>query len=468
MPRRDGRTPRLTCALGLVLAVSAGTASASGQPGPLYRIFLKDGSTLASYGEFARVEDRVVFSMPVGARGAAPAPALTLVSIPAGEVDWGATDRYVEAVRAARYAATRGEADYAALAGRIASILDEIRATADARRRLALAVDARGALADYARTSYGYRAREVAELAAVLDEVVSELRAATGDDHFELHLVAGAVAPPSTPLLPPPTLQESIAQVLRAARLTADSTSRIDLLRAAVALLDVHRASLVETWASETRRRAAAELAAELRTERAYRSLANRLLADAHRAARRADVAGLERLVAQAMTRDAALGGRRPDAMRALVATLREKLDAARRLRLARDAWAVHLPAYRAYRDRIAGTLARAGRARAALEAIRRLDGPAPARLPRVEGDLGEAARALTRVSPPDALRSVHAMLVSALHLGRQACRLRREAVATAQMSVAWNASASAAGAIVLFDRARHALDRLLEPPALP
>src|SRR5262249_11876434 len=30
------------------------------------RVFLKDGTTLVSYGEFARVGDRVVFSMPLG------------------------------------------------------------------------------------------------------------------------------------------------------------------------------------------------------------------------------------------------------------------------------------------------------------------------------------------------------------------------------------------------------------------
>jgi hypothetical protein len=32
----------------------------------LYRIFLRDGSTIVSYGEFARVSDRVVVSLPVG------------------------------------------------------------------------------------------------------------------------------------------------------------------------------------------------------------------------------------------------------------------------------------------------------------------------------------------------------------------------------------------------------------------
>ena len=34
---------------------------------PSFRVFLKDGSSLASYGEMARVGDRVVFSMPTSA-----------------------------------------------------------------------------------------------------------------------------------------------------------------------------------------------------------------------------------------------------------------------------------------------------------------------------------------------------------------------------------------------------------------
>ena len=46
----------------------------------LYRVFLNDGTTLVSYGEFARVADRVVVSLPLGT-------ALHLLSIPADTVD---------------------------------------------------------------------------------------------------------------------------------------------------------------------------------------------------------------------------------------------------------------------------------------------------------------------------------------------------------------------------------------------
>ena len=56
--------------------------------------------------------------------------------------------------------------------------------------------------------------------------------------------------------------------------------------------------------------------------------------------AKRADVGGIERLVASVLKADDRLGRRRPQTTAALLATLDGRLDAARRLRLARDAWA--------------------------------------------------------------------------------------------------------------------------------
>ena len=57
---------------------------------------------LVSYGEFSRVEDRVIFSMPVG--GGADEPRLQVVWVAADAVDWPRTDRYaaVGAVSAVR------------------------------------------------------------------------------------------------------------------------------------------------------------------------------------------------------------------------------------------------------------------------------------------------------------------------------------------------------------------------------
>src|SRR5262245_22952781 len=68
---------------------------------PLFRVFLKDGTTLVSYGEFARVADRVVFSMPTSA--SAENPQLHLVDISSDRVDWERTVNYAETTRARRY-----------------------------------------------------------------------------------------------------------------------------------------------------------------------------------------------------------------------------------------------------------------------------------------------------------------------------------------------------------------------------
>ena len=63
----------------------------------LFRVFLADGHTLVSYGEFARVGDRVVLSLALGSRRGVPR--LHLVSIPAVAIDWTATDRYSKSAR---------------------------------------------------------------------------------------------------------------------------------------------------------------------------------------------------------------------------------------------------------------------------------------------------------------------------------------------------------------------------------
>ena len=91
----------------------------------LFRIFLRDGSTLVSYGDFARVADRVVLSIPLGGLEG-PAPPLHLVSIAEAAVDWERTDRYAEAMRARHYAATQGEVDFEALSADVARALNDV------------------------------------------------------------------------------------------------------------------------------------------------------------------------------------------------------------------------------------------------------------------------------------------------------------------------------------------------------
>ena len=100
---------RSAAALACLWLLTGVAASEAGDEVTLMRVFMRDGSSLTSYGEFARVDDRVVFSIPTSP---GPTPALQLVNIAADRVDWTRTNRYADAARSARYSATQGEDDY--------------------------------------------------------------------------------------------------------------------------------------------------------------------------------------------------------------------------------------------------------------------------------------------------------------------------------------------------------------------
>ena len=129
------------------LAAVAPDETVAADAAPLFRVFLKDGTTLVSYGELARVDDRVVFSMPTSASTAAPQ--LQLINISSDRVDWERTLNYAESARASRYIATRAESDYALLTGEIAQALNDVALTDDPVKRLAIVERARKALADW-------------------------------------------------------------------------------------------------------------------------------------------------------------------------------------------------------------------------------------------------------------------------------------------------------------------------------
>src|SRR5690242_18403267 len=200
------------------LPCAARAASAVASTPPLFRIFLHDGTPLVSYGEFARVGDRVVFSMPVGS-GAAPD--LRLVQIPASSVDWDRTDRYTDSLRYQHYLATRAVSDYAALTSKVAAAVASMTRTADPAEQLKTAEAIRGEVVDWPREHFGYRADDVRQILELTDGTIASLRVSSGGQHFALSLVAGIAPPPIEPALPAPTPQEAIAQVLAVARLSS-------------------------------------------------------------------------------------------------------------------------------------------------------------------------------------------------------------------------------------------------------
>src|SRR3954451_2292837 len=191
----------------------------------LLRVFLIDGTSLVSYGEPARVNDRVIFSMPTAA---IPNPPLHLVNLPIARVDWDRTARYAATARASHYVETQAESDFAALSNDVASTLNEVATTAEPAQRLAIVQRARQTLADWPDTHFNYRAAEVRQLLGMLDEAIADLTASRSPGRFSLNLSAFADPPAIVePLLPPPaTPQDAISQVLGAARVVDQSAER--------------------------------------------------------------------------------------------------------------------------------------------------------------------------------------------------------------------------------------------------
>ena len=169
-------TPRLRW-LVLCLFVLPTVAGAAASDPMLFRLFLTDGTSLVSYGEFARVDDRVVFSL---ASGSVEEPRLQVATLPASSIDWSRTDRHAASTRYQWYASTRGEEDFLHLSNTVASVLNQVVQTSDRGRALEVAQQARATLAEWPREHFGYRQGDVREILSFLDEVVSDLRALDG------------------------------------------------------------------------------------------------------------------------------------------------------------------------------------------------------------------------------------------------------------------------------------------------
>lgn len=447
------------CLIALVLAFGGAIGAVQERPAAqLFRIFLSDGGTLVSYGEFARLGGRVVFSVPLG--DAAAEPKLQVLSIDETLVDWEKTDAYAEAVRAKHYADTRGEQDYALLTGQVTAALNDIALTADPKRRLAMAEEARRNLAAWPAANHNFRAADVAQLVSIFDDVIAEMRVEAGEGRFDLSLVATTEPPPPAKLLPAPDARSSFEMAYRSAMLASDPAERTALLRTLSE--SIAFAPRTAAWAGPLRGQIQAALAAEVRTDRAYRDLADTSLKDARQLRARGDVRGLQSVIARALRSDGALGGRRPGEMAALLAALDLELNEARRLRLARDAWALRREAVVEYRERISAPVERLSQFRKWLESIRNLDGPEPKFLRPLDDRARLAHLELMAVTPPAEAQSVHGLLAAALHMTRQAAALRTNAVSSNDIKIAWDASAAAAGALTLAERALDELQRLI------
>ncbi len=455
---------RLALAVSLVVA-GAGIAAAA-PDATIFRIFLKDGSSVASYGEFSRVDGRVIFSIPVG--GPSDDPRLQIVSVPASQVDWGRTDRYAASARYDRYATTRAESDFQELSNEVARVLNDIALTTDRAKALAAAEQARRALADWPREHYGYRADDVREIVALIDEAIVGLKAAPGASPFDLSLVAPppVVMPEREPMLPVPTSREQLQHVLTLAGLADNAAERLALLQSALTMT-TESTALGVAESTAIRRSIERQIRTEQSTDRRYARLTTSLAVQAKKAASRAQITSVERLLSRIEREDARLGRKRPETMQALRATVETRLEDARRLRLLRDQWEVRRAIYRDYQKLVGSQLTQLVQSQPSLEAIRRLEGPKPAALNSLKTQFSGGAERLARVPIPSDLRAAHELLVGAWRFAETAVKGRQEAIASGNVARAWEASSAAAGALMMISRVQLEIQGLLEPPKL-
>jgi hypothetical protein len=449
----------------LALCLLAGNPAFAADDAALFRLFLKDGTSLVSYGEFARVGDRVVFSMPTAAT---PNPPVHLMELAADRVDWDRTNRYAATVRETHYIETQAEQDYAVLSNSVTQTLNELALSTDAAKRLAIVERARTALAEWPSNHFNYRANEIRQMLGMLDEAIADLRASSRTGRFDLAITAFSVpAGPPEPLLPRPTPRDAIEQTLLAAGLADSAAERSSLLKDALTSLDAAADSLPADWVTSVRSDTLAKLEVEQRFDRQYAAFTNYYISVAHQRAGVANVRGVEQLIARIQTRDAVLGRHRPESVNALIAAVQGELDAARRLRLARDRWSLRLPEFRKYYASMATPLAQLARLRPPLESIKALAGSTPGALDAIQTAVTVIVTTASGIDPPEEFRTAHAQLVSAAHLAGNAANIRRQATLAGDMARAWDASSAAAGALMLGRSARQEIVRLLNPPRL-
>jgi len=431
----------------------------------LFRLFLRDGNSVVSFGEFARLDDQVVFSMPVG--GPADQPRLHVVSLPSSEVDWARTDRYAAAARYQRYAETRGEEDFQLLSSDVARVLNEVAYSTDKAAALAAAEQARQTLADWPSKHFGYRERDVREVVALLDEAISDLKASAGRSDFALSLVAMPEETKYEPVMGMPTLVEEIDDTFRVAKLMSRVSDKVALLQEVLALVKEAGPTLSDNASNRLRHLAEDEIRRESDIDQRYDAMSKRLLSSATKAAGQARIADVERVVKQLPKEDARLGGKRPEVVQALSASLRTQLESARHFQLMLDQWQVRRASNRAYQKAVGVQLLQLVKIEPSLEAIRKLSGPRPTALLTLKGRLDGGADRLQRMVVPDHLRATHELLVSAWRFAETAVDVRYSAVSSGNVAVALQASSSAAGALLMVERVKSETRALLEPPRL-
>jgi len=429
----------------------------------LFRIYLADGSTLVSYGEYARVNDQVIFSMAAG--GSVEQPRLHVVTLNASLVDWTRTDAYAESARYQQYATTRGDEDFQLLSNEVARVLNDIALSTDRDRALVIAEQARRTLASWPRAHYGYRQDEVQEIIGLIDESIARLKGTRSATEFQLALVSSRPQLPLDSLPGLPTPREQLDSIFKLTEITQRASDRVALLQSALAVLSDAPTGLSTIDTEVYRRSIQRQIADETAIDTRYSDLSKRLTAIAARAAARGRVGDVERVLGQIPREDARLGERRPETIQSLRQTVEAQLDTARRTRLLHDQWQIRRNLYRDYERAMQAQMLQLVKAQPALEAIRKLEGPTPARLTTLRGRLSGGADRLQRLQMPEDLRGPFDLLVNAWRFAEHAVDSRFTAISSGNVNTAWEASSAAAGALMLLSRAQQEIRTLIDPP---
>jgi hypothetical protein len=445
-------------ALVVVWHAAAGPPAQHAPPGSTFRVFLRTGEPLPSYGEAAIVGDRVVFTLLVGGESDLRRR-FQLVDLAADDVDLDRTVAYATAVRGAHYAATRGEAEYAAMTAEVSRALDALPELADPVDRVQAAERARERMRGWSRQSYGHRAGDVEALEYLFDVVIGELRADAGASQIALELSSREAPRAVEPLRPAPDTAESVRLALAAAAAVEPGPDRYAILHAAGEV--AADAGGLAGLGREVRSRLAAEREADER----YAALARELTWQANAAIDRGDPDEVTALISQLAERDAVYGRMRPRVVRDLGRQMDLKRTAAAAYRSARARYAAVRPALLAYERRIRAALSTMDGLRPVLDAVREMRFTSFDGLRSAAGRIERTQDVLAAVSPPEDLADVHATLTSAVHLAREALARRQTAAATAAGSFTRDASSAAAGSLLLLGQARGDLVARLFPP---
>jgi hypothetical protein len=437
-----------------LLTCPQATFAQSSATDAIYRVFLKTGEALPSYGEPAAAGDRVVFNLLVGP--ASDTLRLQLVNLPAARVDVPRTNRYLETKRAAAYGETRGEAEYAAMTEEVARALDQLSTITDPRQRLTLAEEARRRLLEWSQQHFLYRASDIAELAGLFDDVINQMRLALGEPAVTFDF--SAKPPARERLLPAPSRHEAVVLALAAARVADIVEERLAILRLAQDPARAENPQLARTVSTR--------LATEVRAGSAYAALTAALLKRADAAQRRGDVQAVQRLQQELVRRDRALGRKRPLEVKALATQLQETLDATRAYRRALDEYARQRVTLRAYNAKMQPILRGFAAATPMVTAVRELHPATMEQLSSTELRLRGFQQQAQQIRPPRSLAATHATFVSAIRMAREALT-RRQLDGSSHPPVQGAAASAAAGALLLADQARRDLAVSLRPPTI-